>query len=73
MYDVTQTKLVSWIFAPHGVEEMCHSQWAFLIIILIWLWGTSTPMCAIFRPVAELQDLCQIILQGHCQGTLRGH
>ena len=25
----------------------------------------STPICAIFRPIDELQDLCQKILQGH--------
>ena len=26
---------------------------------------STIPICAIFRPVAELQDLCQMILQGH--------
>jgi len=41
---------------------MCHSQWAFLIFILA---VSKSMLCAIFRPIDELQDLCQKILQGH--------
>jgi len=37
--NVTQTWLVSWIVAPISMEEMCHSQWAFLI--LFWQWARA--------------------------------